>query len=66
MWSCDQSFVTVAFLSEKLSEPQFYKDLTRRVKIKSQKVLGAISYVCRSYRRKTGRGSLFAPRPHPE
>ena len=30
MWSCDQSLVTVAFLSEKLSEPQFYKDLTRK------------------------------------
>ena len=28
--SCDQSLVTLAFLSEKLSQPQFYKDLTRK------------------------------------
>ena len=28
--SCDQRFVTVAFLWEKLSQPQFYKDLTRK------------------------------------
>ena len=26
MWSCDQSYVTVARLWEKLSQPQFYKD----------------------------------------
>ena len=31
MWSCDQSLVTVAFLWEKLSQPQFYKDLTRKI-----------------------------------
>ena len=30
MCSCDQSLVTVAFLSEKLSQPQFYKDLTTK------------------------------------
>ena len=30
MWSCDQSLVTLAFLWEKLSQPQFYKDLTRK------------------------------------
>ena len=30
MCSCDQSLVTVAFLSEKLSQPQFYKNLTRK------------------------------------
>ena len=30
MRSCDQSFVTLAFLWEKLSWPQFYKDLTRK------------------------------------
>ena len=30
MWSCDQSLVTLAFLSEKLSTPQFSKDLTRK------------------------------------
>ena len=28
MCSCDQSLVTVAFLWEKLSQPQFYRDLT--------------------------------------
>ena len=31
MWSCDQSLVTVGFLLEKLSQPQFYKDLTRKI-----------------------------------
>ena len=30
MWSWNQSLVTAAFISEKLSEPQFYKDLTRK------------------------------------
>ena len=30
MCSCDQSLVTVAFLWQKLSQPQFYKDLTRK------------------------------------
>ena len=30
MCSCDQSLVTAAFLWEKLSGPQFYKDLTRK------------------------------------
>ena len=75
MWSCRQSLVTLAFLWKKLSELQFYKDLTRRnsflrnsldlsekrVKTKSLKVLRANSYVCRSYRRKTGRGRVFFP-----
>ena len=28
--SCDQSLVTLTFLWEKLSRPQFFKDLTRR------------------------------------
>ena len=28
--SCDQSLITVAFLWKKLSQPQFYKDLTRK------------------------------------
>ena len=28
--SCDQSLVTLVFLWEKLSQPQFYKDLTRK------------------------------------
>ena len=30
MCSCDQSLVTAAFLSEKLSQPQFNEDLTRK------------------------------------
>ena len=30
MCSCDQSLVTLAFLWEKLPQPQFYKDLTRK------------------------------------
>ena len=30
MCSYDQSLVTVAFLREKLSQPQFYQDLTRK------------------------------------
>ena len=29
MWSCDESLLTLAFLWEKLSQPEFYKDLTR-------------------------------------
>ena len=33
---------------------------SKRVKTKSQKVLGAKSYVSRSYREKTGSGGLFA------
>ena len=32
-----------------------------RVKTKSHKVLAAKSYVCRSYKGKTGKESLFAP-----
>ena len=36
----------------------------KRIKTESQKVLVANYYVCRSYRRRTGRGS-FCPR-HPE
>ena len=30
MCSCDQSLVTLTFLWEKLPQPQFYKDLTRK------------------------------------
>ena len=37
----------------------------KRAKTKSQKVLGANSYDCRSYRGKSGRGGLFAPHPFP-
>ena len=36
----------------------------KKVKTKSQEVLGANSYVCRSYRGKTGRGP-FCPPPLP-
>ena len=81
-----------SFLWERLSQPQFIKDWTRktaffesclwfnlnnlglalgeiqilhqrgkRVKIKCQKVLEANFYVCRSYRRKTGRRVFLAP-----
>ena len=39
--------------------------MKKRVKTKSQEVLEATSYVCRSYRGKTGRGGLFAPPPPP-
>ena len=38
-------------------------NIEKRVKTKSQEVLEATSYVCRSYRGKTGRGGLFAPLP---
>ena len=31
MWSCDQSSVTLALLCEKLSQSQFYNDLTRKI-----------------------------------
>ena len=30
--ACDQCFVTVAFLWDKLSQPQFYKDFSRKTK----------------------------------
>ena len=30
VWSCDQSLVTLAFLWEKISQLQFYKDFTRK------------------------------------
>ena len=31
MWSCDQRLIILGFLCEKLSYPQFYKDLTRKI-----------------------------------
>ena len=41
--------------------------LGKRIKNKSQKIFGTNFYVCRSYRRKTGRfgggGSAFRPTP---
>ena len=30
MGSCDQNLITLIFLGEKLSKPQFYKDLIRK------------------------------------
>ena len=33
----------------------------KKVKTKSQKVLGVNSYFCGNYKENTGRGSLFAP-----
>ena len=30
MWSCDQGLVTLAFVKEKLLQPHFHKDLTRK------------------------------------
>ena len=39
MWSCDQNLVTLAFLCDKLSLPQFYKDLTRKTNFFSEVVL---------------------------
>ena len=30
MGSCDQNLITLTFLGEKLSKPQFYKDLIRK------------------------------------
>ena len=30
MCSCDQTLVTLAFVLEKLSQPQFYKNLTQK------------------------------------
>ena len=96
MCSCDQSLETVAFLRQNLSQPQFYKDFTRKIaffegwswfkfinlglalginlkllrqcgksiKSKSQKVFGANSYVCWSYRERVV-GGVFLPRPLP-
>ena len=77
MCSCNQSLVTVAFLWEKLSQPQNQKFGTstrnkleilhqcgKGVKVKSQKVLGTNSNVCRSYKGKTGRWT-FLPTPPP-
>ena len=37
MWLCDQSLVTIAFLREKLSQPQFSKALTKKNKKKFER-----------------------------
>ena len=45
---------------------KFYTSLSKGLKLKNQKVLGANFYVCRSYREKTGRGGAFwCPLPPP-
>ena len=80
MWSCDQNLVTLPFYNlsfKRIDQGQLFGTGTRyglnvlrhcgkRVKIKSQKVLGVNSYVCRSYRGKTGRGAFYHPSPHSE
>ena len=45
---------------------KFYTSVEKNVETKSQKVLDANSYVCRSYRGKTGSGGGGAFCPHPE
>ena len=40
---------------------KFYTSLSKGSKLKVRKFFGLISYVCRSYREKTGRGGAFLP-----
>ena len=56
-WSCDESLLTLA-LSIRYDLEILYQS-GKRVKTKTHKVLGANSYVCRSYRKKTGKRDLF-------
>ena len=42
---------------------EVWHQFDKRIKTKYQKVLGATSYVCTSYLRKTRRGATFAPPP---
>ena len=70
MWSCDQSLVTLAFLWEKFGTGTRYgleilHQCGKKIKTKSQEVLGSNPNVSRSYREKTGRGALFGPH-HPQ
>ena len=44
---------------------KFYTSMAKGLKAKSQKVLVANSYVCRSYRGKTGRWPFCPPPPLP-
>ena len=44
---------------------KLYTSVAKRIRIKSQKVLGAKFYVCGSYRGKTGRGAFLPPPPPP-
>ena len=58
MCSCDQGLVTVAFLWEMLSQPQFYKGWPEKPLV----LRGGLDS---SLRGKTGRGA-FLPPPHHE
>ena len=40
---------------------KFYTSVAKRLKLKVRKFLGASSYICRSYRRKTCRGIFWPP-----
>ena len=40
---------------------KFYTSVAKRLKLKVRKFLGASSYICRSYRRKTCRGVFWPP-----
>ena len=71
MCSCDQRLVTKHFLTDGLGSSSLIWNRTRyglemlhqcgkKVKTKSQIVVWANSYVCRSYRGKTGGWGLFA------
>ena len=42
-------------------KPEMLYQSLKRVETKSQKVLGANSYICRSYKRNTGRGGISPP-----
>ena len=42
---------------------KLYTSVGKGLKLKSQKYLGANSYICRSYRGKTGRGLFVLPSP---
>ena len=74
MWSRDQSLVTLALVRGKISQPQFYKDLTRKtltfytsvaktVEIKSQKIFEDNSKICRSYTEKMVGGPFCSTHP---
>ena len=42
---------------------KLYTNVAKGLKLKVRKVFGDNSYVCRSYKGKTGGGGLFAPSP---
>ena len=43
---------------------KFYTSVKKELKLKVGEFWGANSYVCRSYREKTGRGPFWPPPPH--